>query len=90
MPKPIRTSKKNRFPKGWDEARVRRLLQHYEGQTDEEAAAEDDAIFNDKKSTFMQIPARLVPAVRKLLQKKASSLRSHRGTFRGSCASIVR
>lgn len=24
--------KKNRFPEGWDEKRVRRVLEHYEGQ----------------------------------------------------------
>jgi len=29
------------FPPGWDEGRVRRVLGHYEAQSDEEAAAED-------------------------------------------------
>ena len=33
----------NRFPPGWDEQRVREILDHYENQTDEEAAAEDEA-----------------------------------------------
>lgn len=33
----------NKFPEGWDEARVKRVLQHYETQTDEEAVAEDEA-----------------------------------------------
>jgi hypothetical protein len=31
------------FPAGWDEARVQGILDHYENQTDEEAAAEDEA-----------------------------------------------
>jgi hypothetical protein len=31
------------FPAGWDEARVRRVLEHYESQSDEEAVAEDEA-----------------------------------------------
>ena len=26
------------FPPGWDEARVRRVLAHYEGQTEEEGS----------------------------------------------------
>ncbi|MCP5111924.1 MAG: hypothetical protein GY953_13935 [bacterium] len=35
----------NKFPPGWDEGRVQRLLAHYEAQTDEEAVAEDEASF---------------------------------------------
>ena len=33
-----------KFPAGWDEERVRRVLEHYETQSDEEAVAEDEAI----------------------------------------------
>jgi hypothetical protein len=33
----------NIFPAGWDEERVRRVLEHYENQTDDEALAEDEA-----------------------------------------------
>lgn len=72
MRKPLKSSRKNRFPKGWDEKRVRQVIAHYENQTDDEAAREDDTIFSDKSHTFMRIPARLVPAVRKLISKKAS------------------
>ncbi|HUA21819.1 MAG TPA: toll/interleukin-1 receptor domain-containing protein [Bryobacteraceae bacterium] len=32
---------KNKFPTGWDEAKVRRVLAHYEGQTEEQAVRED-------------------------------------------------
>lgn len=31
-----------KFPSGWDEDRVRKVLKHYEEQTDEEATAEDE------------------------------------------------
>ena len=31
--------KQTRFPPGWDEDRVRRVLAHYERQTEEEAVA---------------------------------------------------
>jgi len=34
-----------RFPPGWDEERVRRVLAHYEAQTEEEAVAEDEEAF---------------------------------------------
>ncbi len=33
---------RNEVPAGWDEERVQRVLSHYEGQTDDEAVAEDE------------------------------------------------
>lgn len=33
----------NQFPPGWDEQRVRKVIEHYDNQTDEEAAAELEA-----------------------------------------------
>ena len=35
--------KKQQFPVGWDEARVRRLIDHYENMSDDEIIAEDEA-----------------------------------------------
>ena len=60
-----------RFPNGWDEERVQRLLQHYESQTEEEAVAEDEAVLEDAKQTLMEIPNALVPSVRALLSQHA-------------------
>ena len=62
--------KPNRFPPGWDEERVRRVLAHYEEQTEEEAVAEDEAAFEDETQTVMEIPNELVPAVRELIAKR--------------------
>ena len=59
------------FPPGWDEARVRRLLEHYESQTEEQAVAEDEESLADKTQTVMEIPNELVPAVRELLSRHA-------------------
>lgn len=61
----------NRFPPGWDEARVRAVIEHYEAQTEDEAVAEDEAAFEDKSHTVMVIPNDLVPAVRALLPPEA-------------------
>ena len=66
-------SKRNRFPPGWDEARVRRVLEHYEDQTDEEAVAEDEAAFESTTHTVMEIPVDLVPAVRQLIASRESA-----------------
>ena len=61
--------KENRFPPGWNEERVRRVLGHYESQTDEEAVAEDEASFEETTHTAMEVPVELVPAVRDLIGK---------------------
>jgi hypothetical protein len=63
---------KNRFPPGWNEQRVRDVLDHYEAQTDEEALAEDEASFEDEPETIIKVPMQLVPAVRELIGKHDS------------------
>jgi len=60
----------NRFPPGWDEERVRRVLAHYEEQTEEEAVAEDEAALGDKSQTLMEVPNELVPTVRELIANR--------------------
>lgn len=59
----------NRFPPGWDEERVRDIIEHYDGQSDDELAAEIEAAFEDTSQTVMVIPNDLVPAVRELLSE---------------------
>ena len=59
--------KKSKFPPGWDEKKVRKVLAHYEEQSEEEALAEDEAAYEDKNQTFMEIPNELVPKVRELI-----------------------
>ena len=61
--------KQNNYPPGWDEARVRRVLTHYERQTEEETVAEDEATWDARDQTVIEIPTKLVPAVRELLAK---------------------
>lgn len=65
--------KQNRFPPGWNEARVQRVLTHYERQSDTESVAEDEAAYRSTTATAMKIPVKLVPAVRALLAKRRAS-----------------
>ena len=65
--------KQNRFPPGWNKARVQRVLEHYEAQSDIEAVAEDEASYRSTTTTVMKIPVKLVPAVRALLAKRRAS-----------------
>lgn len=62
--------KKTKFPLGWNEERVRRVLAHYEEQTEEEAVAEDEAAFEGAKETVMEVHKELVPPVRDLIAKR--------------------
>lgn len=59
-----------KFPRGWDEDRVRRVLEHYERQSDEEALAEDEAAYESTTHTVMEVPVDLVPAVRDLIARR--------------------
>jgi hypothetical protein len=62
---------KTSFPNGWDEARVQRVLAHYETQTEDEAQAEDEA-GGASSETVMSVPHDLVSKVRELIAKRAS------------------
>ena len=61
----------NRYPKGWDSRSIKALAEHYDNQSDEEAAAEDEAAYRSTLVTMMAIPVELVPKVQKLLAKRA-------------------
>ena len=59
--------KSRKSPKGWDKERVRKVLEHYENQTEEEAVVEDKAAYEDASQTLMGVSTELVPQVRKLI-----------------------
>lgn len=67
--------KENKFPPGWDERRVRRVLGHYEHQTEEHAVAEDEAAYELEGQSMMEIPTDLVPKVRHLIAQYQSQKR---------------
>jgi len=57
------------YPPGWDEERVKRVLAHYEQQSEEEAVAEDEAAFEQDGEAVMEVPYELIPAIRELIAK---------------------
>lgn len=61
----------NKFPADWDEQKVRRVLAHYEEQTEEDALAEDEAGIQPS-DTVMNVPHELVSKVRELIAKRQS------------------
>ncbi len=66
-PPKSRTLSQTKFPPGWDEEKVRKILRYYEEQTEDEAVAEDETAFESRDQTMMEVPNDLVPAVRELI-----------------------
>lgn len=65
--------KKQKFPPGWDEKRVREVIAHYENQTEDEEFAEIESALQEQNVTMMAVPTELVPDVRELLARKQSA-----------------
>jgi hypothetical protein len=57
-----------KFPAGWDEEKVRRVLAQYEALTEDDALVEDEASV-EASETVMNVPRALVPKVRELIAK---------------------
>jgi hypothetical protein len=64
---------KEKFPPGWDEARVRDVIAHYENQSEEDQFAEIEAALEAKDVTMMAVLTTLVPQVRALLARAESA-----------------
>ncbi len=62
-----------KYPPGWDEARVKRLIDHYEQMDEDAQVAEDEAAQEAEGQTVMVIPTELVPKVRELIARKTSA-----------------
>jgi hypothetical protein len=61
------TVSQNKFPEGWNEDRVRKVIAHYDAQTEDEALADDEAA--TPAETVMTVPHDLVAMVRELIAK---------------------
>jgi hypothetical protein len=66
--------KKQQFPKGWDEQRVKQLIAELDGRTDEEWIAADEAAAADADDqTVITVPTALLPEIRRLLASHKSA-----------------
>jgi hypothetical protein len=64
----------SRFPPGWDEQRVKRLIAHYDALSEEEQVAEDEAAVREQEGqTVITVPDKLLPAIRQLLADSKSA-----------------
>src|ERR1019366_4933714 len=54
---------KQKFPTGWDEARIKRLADHYENMDDDELLAEDEGVRESERQTCQHSAWRSTPAL---------------------------
>jgi len=59
----------DKFPAGWDDGKIQRVLAHYGEQTEDESLAEGEAGVASSE-TVMNVPHDLVPRVRELIARR--------------------
>ncbi len=65
--------KEQKFPPGWNEDRVRRLIEHYEELDEDARVADDEAAVEGEGQTVMVIPSCLVDEVRELIVRRTGT-----------------
>ncbi len=71
------------FPPGWDERKVRAIIDHYDKQTDQEGATEIETAAEPTGKIWMAVPMEMVPEVARLIeahQRKAPTSRRRRAS----------
>jgi hypothetical protein len=74
-----RQVKQTRYSTGWNEERIRKLLLHYETQTEDEAVAEDEAAFRRRDQTVMVVPKQFVPTISRMIAREGRHRQSVAG-----------
>lgn len=63
-----------KFPRGWDMERAKRLAEYYENLSEEDQTAEDEvASHNREGQVIIAVPEDLLPAIRQLLAGHAGA-----------------
>ena len=65
-----RKTSKQRFPRGWNEKRVREVIAYYDKQTEDEELAEYQAAMQVNGKSMMLVPTKLVPEIRRLIRNR--------------------
>jgi O-phosphoseryl-tRNA(Cys) synthetase len=61
------------FPPGWNERKVRAVIQHYDQMTDDELAHEIETAQEVNDETLISVPTKLLPAVQRLIIRHQQS-----------------
>lgn len=64
----------SKYPAGWDAERVKNLIEYYEGLSEDEEVAEDEAGTAEREGqAVVTVPEELLPAIRRLLATHKSA-----------------
>lgn len=63
-------TKKQGFPRGWNEQRVKRVITYYDQQSEDEELAEYEAAMQIEGQSLMLVPTELVPEIRRLISRQ--------------------
>lgn len=63
--------RKQHYPWGWNEKRVKEVIAHYDRQTEEEAVAEYEAAMKVAAQSLILVPTKLIPEIRRLIARRA-------------------
>jgi hypothetical protein len=58
---------KQEYPPGWNERKVRAVIQHYDRLTEDERAHEIETAQEVKEETLISVPTELLPVIQRLL-----------------------
>jgi len=61
----------NKYPKGWNYARVQGVIEHFDRQSDDDAVAEAQAAWENSRVRMMAITVELVSQVESLLAERS-------------------
>lgn len=62
-----------KLPPGWDQARIREVLDHYDSQDEDERAEEIEEAWEAKGMTLISVPTDLIPEIRAILARKQTA-----------------
>jgi hypothetical protein len=62
--------KKQVFPLGWNEKKVREVIAYYDSQTEDEELAEYEAGMKVEGLSVMLVPSELAPEIRRLIGRR--------------------
>jgi hypothetical protein len=64
------SKRQQKLPPGWDDARIREVIAHYEDQTEDEQFAEIESAQDAQNVTMVAVPTELVPEVTALIEER--------------------
>jgi hypothetical protein len=64
----MKQTMKQEFPPGWNEKKVRAVIEYYDRQTEDEGAAEIDSAEEAPGETWISVPTKLIGAITRLIE----------------------